>query len=80
MNQFAKSTTEGEDCELVCHLLESDNKLGRSLVIDLNAPAKNNFRQVDHRTISSIIYKNVKYELGKRDPKQEELPLNNDST
>lgn len=40
--------------------------MGRSLVIDLEAPSFNNFRQVDHRTIQSIILKNVKYSLGKK--------------
>lgn len=40
--------------------------MGRSLVIDLDAPTSNNFRQVDHRTIKFIILKNVKYTLGKK--------------
>lgn len=51
---------------MICHLVKSENHLGRSLVIDLNAEAPNNFRQVDHRTIKSIILKNVKYTLGKK--------------
>ena len=42
--------------------------MGRSLVIDVNAPTGTNFRQVDHRTIDYIIFKNVKYSLGKKDP------------
>ena len=40
--------------------------MGRSSIIDLNALGTNNFRQVDHRTIDWIIYKNVKYSLGKK--------------
>ena len=45
-------------------MVEVENNLGRSLVIDLRAPDKNNrFRQVDHRTIESIIFKNKKYVL-----------------
>lgn len=40
--------------------------MGRSLVIDLEAAAGTNFRQVDHRTIQSIILRNVKYTLGKK--------------
>jgi len=40
--------------------------MGRTLVIDLNAPIWNRFRQVDHRTIQSIILKNVKYNLGRK--------------
>jgi hypothetical protein len=80
LSKFAKETTEGENCEMTCHLLESDNNLGRSLVIDLNASAPSNFRQVDHRTIEYIIYKNVKYQLGKRDPGYDELPVKVDHT
>ena len=48
------------------HLVDCDNNLGRSAIIDLNAPESNNFRQVDHRSIDYIIYKNVKYSLGKK--------------
>jgi hypothetical protein len=53
--------------------------MGRSTVIDLNAPIYNNFRQVDHRTIEYIIYKNVKYSLGRKSPGTEELPIKSDS-
>lgn len=53
-------------CEIVGHLVKSEQLMGRSLVIDLNAPASQNFRQVDHRTIQSIVFKNVKYNLGKK--------------
>ena len=35
----------------------------------------NNFRQVDHRTIEHIIYRNVKYTLGKKAAGSEEFPL-----
>lgn len=51
--------------------------MGRSAIIDLNAPESNNFRQVDHRSIDYIIYKNVKYSLGKKPAAQaiEEVPL-----
>jgi hypothetical protein len=59
-------------------LVESDNNLGRSLIIDLNAPMANNFRQVDHRTIEHIIYRNVKYTLGKKAAGSEEFPLKYD--
>ena len=47
-------------------------------MIDLNAPRDNNIRQVDHRTIQSIIFKNVKYSLGKKST-NEELPLKHSS-
>lgn len=48
------------------------------MVIDLNVQGKTPFRQVDHRTINWIIFKNVKYSLGKKTT-QEELPLKADS-
>ena len=75
MKKISKSIVEGESCELVGHLVESENHLGRSLVIDLDAPAHNNFRQVDHRSIEYIIYKNVKYTIGKKSADTAELPL-----
>ena len=50
---------------MVCHLMECDNNLGRSIVIDLNGIPGKNIRQVDHRSIDFIIFKNVKYYLGK---------------
>lgn len=55
-------------------MVECNYNLGRTLIIDLNGPPKNNFRQVDHRTIEWIIYRNVKYTVGKRST-IEELPL-----
>jgi len=75
VKKLSKSITEGQSCEMVCHLLESDNNLGRSLVIDLNAHHGCNYRQVDHRSIEYIIYKNVKYSLGRKAPGTDELPL-----
>lgn len=62
---------------MVCHLVQCDNNLGRSTVVDLNAIPGRNIRQVDHRTIDHIIYRNVKYSLGKRPAHQAalELPL-----
>lgn len=50
----------------MAHLVDCENNLGRSTVIDLNAPESKNFKQVDHRSIDYIIYKNVKYTLGKK--------------
>ena len=57
---------EGEECEIDGHLIDSDNFMGRSMIVDLNAPANNNIRQVDHRTIQSIVLRNVKYSLGRK--------------
>ena len=61
---IAKELLQGEEVELIGHLVKSEQHMGRSLVIDLEAAAPNNFRQVDHRTIQSIIWRNVKYCLG----------------
>jgi hypothetical protein len=80
LKKISKELIEGEVVEIIGHLLESDNNLGRSLIIDLNAPKTNNFRQVDHRTIDFIIYRNVKYTLGKKVAGSEDLPLKFDST
>ena len=46
-------------------MIEVENNLGRSLVIDLNSKSPSKFRQVDHRSIDYIIFKNVKYVLKK---------------
>jgi len=56
---------EGSVSQMVCHLVETQNMLGRSTVIDLNAKTENKFKQVDHRTIDWLIIKNVKYVLKK---------------
>lgn len=63
---------EGETCTLVCHLLRVETKLGRSLVHDLETKAESKVRMVDHRTIDYIIFKNVKYVLGKKKAEEEE--------
>jgi len=75
MKKVSKQILEGKTTEITGHLVESENMLGRSLVIDLNAPCTSNIRSVDHRTIEHIIYKNVKYVLGKKAPGTEDLPL-----
>jgi len=78
IKKLAKQFTEGKTEVITGHLVESENHFGRSLVIDLNAPANNNMRQVDHRHIEWIIFRNVKYTLGKKAPGTEELPLKYD--
>lgn len=75
LKKISKALAEGHSTEIVGHLVESENHLGRSLVIDLNAPPTNNFRQVDHRTIEYIIFQNVKYTVGKKAADAGELPL-----
>ena len=61
-----KSLIQPESCELTGHLIEADNQLGRSVIVALNKPADNNVRQVDHRSIDYIIFRNVKYSLGRK--------------
>ncbi len=46
-------------------MVKAENKLGRSLVIDLDATTPSKFRQIDHRTIEYIIVNNTKYFLKK---------------
>lgn len=76
IKKLSKTLIDGEVCNIVGHLVESENNMGRSLIIDLNAPKSNNFRQVDHRSIESIIFRNVKYSIGKRSgDAPEQLPL-----
>ncbi len=65
MKELAKQLIEGQNCKMTCHMVKVENNLGRSLVIDLNSDSDNKFRQIDHRTIESIIFKNVKYVLKK---------------
>lgn len=43
--------------------LSNKESLGRSQIIDLNSSDPYGIRQVDHRTISFIIIKGVKYVL-----------------
>ena len=59
---------------MVCHMVEVENNLGRSLVIDLSAPTESKFRQIDHRSIDFIIFRNVKYILkqGAKSPEADE--------
>lgn len=44
VKKISKTITEGELVEITGHLLESENNLGRSLVVDLDAPKNNNIR------------------------------------
>lgn len=43
---LSKQLIKGEKVEIVAHLVDYDNNLERSAIIDLNAPESNNFRQV----------------------------------
>jgi len=42
--QITKEIVEGKDCEMTCHLINTENNLGRSTVIDLSATSENKFR------------------------------------
>ena len=78
LHSLSKSLIEGESCEITGHLLSVDTYLGRSVVIDLNAPKGLNYRQVDHRTIDFIVFKNVKYTLSKKS--DGEVPLKHEKS
>lgn len=41
---LVKQIVDGEVCRMICHLVEAENMLGRSTVIDLNAKGENKFR------------------------------------
>lgn len=60
---FVKSIVEGDECTITGHLVDCENSLGRSTVIDLKSTGKSPFRQVDHRSINFLIINNVKYVL-----------------
>ena len=60
LKKHIKSLTEGEERVLVGRLIDSEAKLGRSQVVDLEITKGHNIRQVDHRTIKYIIAKGVK--------------------
>lgn len=63
-DEIVSEVMQGETCKIIGHLAKTEMFMGRSLVIDLEHG--NTFKQVDHRTIKSIILRNVKYVLGKK--------------
>ena len=72
LSQLSKDLITGQICQMTCHMVEVENNLGRSLVIDLGTKSPNKFRQVDHRSIDWIIFQNVKYVLKKGSKAQAE--------
>uniref|UniRef100_UPI00341CF120 hypothetical protein n=1 Tax=Okeania sp. SIO2F4 TaxID=2607790 RepID=UPI00341CF120 len=56
-----KQALQGEERTLVGYLLQTEPKMGRSQVIDLEAEGDHRTRLVDHRTINWLILKNIKY-------------------
>lgn len=51
MVQLAHDLAQGEECTMQCYLVQCEDSLGRSTVINLDARSENKFRQIDHRTI-----------------------------
>ena len=72
--KLTKLLLEGESCTLTACLVNVEPRLGRSMVKDLTKPAGQNLRQVDHRTIEWIIFKNRKFILKKSGKKYPVLP------
>ena len=42
--KLSKELIAGSNCEMICHMVEIENNLGRSLVIDLASTSANKFR------------------------------------
>ena len=62
MKRLSKEILKGQERTLVGYLVNTEAKMGRSTVVDLEIPkGQHNLRQVDHRTLNWIILKNVKY-------------------
>lgn len=61
--RIAKEVSEGEKVTHTGYLTSAQEKLGRSLMIELNEPYGKGFRLVDHRTIEELIVKGVRYSL-----------------
>lgn len=70
--QLSKDLIAGQTVKMTCHLIQVENNLGRSLVIDLSSKSANKFRQIDHRSLDYIIFQNVKYVLKKGAKKMED--------
>lgn len=53
----------GEERTIIARIMSIDSLRGRIQVVDLEAPAENNIRQIDPRTLNWLILNNVKYVL-----------------
>lgn len=62
---LAKQMVTGQLVSITGYLTKAEEKLGRSLIIDLSQDHGKEFKQVDHRTIEELILQNVKYTLKK---------------
>jgi len=62
LKTISKELNKGEERTLIGYLLEINNEMGRSSAIDLEIErGQNRLRQIDHRTINYLIFKNTKY-------------------
>ncbi len=67
LKKIVKDAYKGEERILTGYLIKTETGFGRSTVIDLEADRGDNtdwdgrIRQVDHRTLNWLIFKNVKY-------------------
>ena len=72
MKKTVKEAFKGEERVLTGYLISTETGYGRSMVIDLALSRGDNpnwdsrIRQVDHRTLSWLISKNVKYIIKKK--------------
>jgi hypothetical protein len=63
--ELAKQIPEGKQVTTTGFLTKTEERLGRSTIIDLSQAYGKGYRLVDHRTLEEIIIKNVKYSLKK---------------
>jgi hypothetical protein len=62
---LSKQLCEGQLTTLTSFLVKTEEKLGRSAIIDLESPYGHGYRLVDHRTIEELVLKNTKFTLKK---------------
>lgn len=56
---------DGTERTIVAKLIDTENLMGRSNVTDLQVTTGTNLRQIDHRTLKSLIVKGTKYTVKK---------------
>ena len=68
MAALSKALTQSKRSMITGYIVNTENSLGRSTVIDLK---ENTVKQVDHRTIEWIVFKNVKYLINKKGKRED---------
>ncbi len=68
MAALSKALTQSKRSMITGYIVNTENSLGRSSVIDLK---DNTVKQVDHRTIEWIVFKNVKYLINKKGKRED---------